>query len=338
MEIRKAERKIARLRLGIAGPSGSGKTMGSLKLARGITDGKICLIDTERGSGDLYADLYDYDIIQLEPPFKPEKYVDAIAMAEDAGYDVIIIDSLSHAWSDEGGLLDQADKLSVSTNRFQVWSSLTPQHRKLVNAMLQSTSHIIGTIRSKQEYVMEKDEATGKSSVKKLGMAPVQRDGMEYEFTIFFDVDSNHNTRASKDRTNMFNDEVFVLSEDIGKRIREWLESGKPDVRLMKQEFMRYLNRIGAMLPQKEDQPEWIKQHTPKLTGFEWSEENIGDIVAKMKEHVAAGETFETLMGKHYAKAANQSAPAPVDDDIPDLKPNATTNDGAQETAQSTTI
>jgi hypothetical protein len=118
VEIRKAERTKAKLRLGLAGPSGAGKTMSSLKLAKGITPaGRILMIDTERGSGDLYADLFDYDIITLQPPYKPEKYVEAIRAGEEAGYDTIIIDSLSH-WSDEGGILDQADKLSSGGNRF----------------------------------------------------------------------------------------------------------------------------------------------------------------------------------------------------------------------------
>jgi predicted ATP-dependent serine protease len=127
VEIRKAERTKAKLRLGLAGPSGAGKTMSSLKLAKGITPaGRILMIDTERGSGDLYADLFDYDIITLQPPYKPEKYVEAIRAGEEAGYDTIIIDSLSHAWSDEGGILDQADKLSAGGNRFTAWAKLRP--------------------------------------------------------------------------------------------------------------------------------------------------------------------------------------------------------------------
>ena len=235
LQIRKAERKKAKLRLGIAGPSGSGKTMGALKLANGIGK-KICIIDTERGSGDLYADMFDYDIISLRPPYKPAVYAEAIKMAEDAGYDVIIVDSLSHAWSDEGGILDQADKKSAAGNRFTVWAELTPQHRLLVNSMLNSTAHIIATVRSKQEYAMDRDEKTGKSTVKKLGMAPVQRDGMEYEFTVFIDVDQNHYSHVSKDRTNMFKDEIFLLDETIGGRLLEWLNTGREQSEIDKEE------------------------------------------------------------------------------------------------------
>ena len=237
IEIRKAERYKAKLRLALAGPSGAGKTMSSLKLAKSIAgpNGKVCIIDTERGSGDLYANLFDYDIIQLSPPFKVETYTDAITAAEKAGYEVIIIDSLTHAWSDEGGLLDQADKMQAAgKNRFTLWADLTPQHRSLVNAMLNSPKHIIATIRSKQEYGMEKDEKTGKQTVKKLGMAPIQRDGMEYEFTVFMDIDQNHSASASKDRTNMFKNEFFVIDEKVGERLLGWLNEGKdrpdPDV------------------------------------------------------------------------------------------------------------
>ena len=286
IEIRKAERTKSKLRLALAGPSGSGKTMGALKLARGL-GGRVCMIDTERGSGDLYADLYDYDIITLEPPFKPDAYVDAIRAAEAANYDVIVIDSLSHAWQDEGGLLDQADKLSKGGNRFTVWADLTPQHRKLVNAMLNSPKHIIATMRSKQEYAMEKDEKTGKTSVKKMGLAPVQREGMEYEFTIFFDVDQGHNAKASKDRTNMFKDEVFVIEEGIGKRIMNWLNSGVPNYREIRREIVSQLrDRLDLGVPtDKNDAAEFIKFAVLKLTGLDAKEEkNLEAIVEALSK------------------------------------------------------
>ena len=217
VEIRKAERTKAKLRLGLAGPSGAGKTMSSLKLAKGITPaGRILMIDTERGSGDLYADLFDYDIITLQPPYKPEKYVEAIRAGEEAGYDTIILDSLSHAWSDEGGILDQADKLSAGGNRFTVWAKLTPQHRSLVNAMLNSPAHIIATVRSKQDY----------------------------------------NAHASKDRTNLFKDEVFTPSEKVGERILEWLNSGKDaapeDINRKKAKILHCLKLLGADVTTQE--------------------------------------------------------------------------------------
>lgn len=191
------------------------------------------MIDTERGSGDLYGDLFDYDIITLEAPFKPDKYIEAIRTAEAAGYDVIIIDSLSHAWSDEGGLLDQADKKSASgANRFTLWAELTPQHNALVKAMLTSPKHIIATMRTKQAYLMEEyvDNKGGKKQKPvKMGLAPIQREGMDYEFTVMFDIDQNHNAHASKDRTNMFKNEHFIIDSAIGKRVYDWLMTGTPD-------------------------------------------------------------------------------------------------------------
>lgn len=291
IQIRKAERSQSKLRIGLAGPSGSGKTMSALKLARGIAgpNGRILMIDTERGSGDLYAHVTEYDIIILTPPYAPKNYVEAIEAAEDAGYDVIIIDSLSHAWSDEGGLLDQADKLSAGGNRFTAWASLTPQHRKLVNGMLNSDSHIIATVRSKQEYAMEKDEKTGRSSVKKLGMAPVQRDGMEYEFTVFMDIEQNHAAKASKDRTDLFKDEVFMIEEKTGERLIEWLNAGtRPatppvlnrDVRLNTKK-----NRIVQLLKaldQDVSSAETCTLAVHKLTQLGLAQENYNEIVSRL--------------------------------------------------------
>lgn len=304
IEIRKAERVKSKLRLAIAGPSGSGKTMGSLKMAKGL-GGKILLIDTERGSGDLYSDLFEYDIISIEQPFKPDVLIEAIHTAEAAGYDVIIIDSLSHFWSDEGGLLDQADKMQAAgRNRFTLWADITPQHRRLVSAMLNSTKHIVATMRSKQEYAMEKDEKTGKSSVVKMGLAPVQREGMEYEFTVFFDVDQNHNAKASKDRTNMFGHEIFILDENIGARINKWLNTGKPDVRGIKKDIVAQLRRLDLAIPaDKNDAGEFVVHAVSRLTGFDVKDESkleaILTAITKMEDKQAAYKAvWETVTEK----------------------------------------
>lgn len=225
MEIRKAERKKAKLRLGIAAPSGAGKTYGALLLAFGI-GGKIGLIDTEHGSGDLYADLGDYDIVGIEAPYTVAKYQQAIKAFEAAGYTTIIIDSLSHAWAGDGGLLDKQGKIADrGTNSFAAWRTITPEHNALVDAMLQSPCHIIATMRAKQEYVLETNDK-GKQTPKKVGMAPVQREGMEYEFTVMLDVDMNHVASASKDRTSLFDGQFFKLSHDTGKTLLAWLETG----------------------------------------------------------------------------------------------------------------
>lgn len=226
MEIRKATRKKAKLRLGIAAPSGAGKTYGALQIAFGM-GGKVGLIDTENGSGDLYANLGDYDIIQIQAPYTVEKYRAAITAFEKAGHSVIILDSLSHAWAGDGGLLDKQGKIADSGkgNSYTAWRQVTPDHNALVEAMLQSPCHIIATMRSKTEYVLEEDEK-GKKTPKKVGMAPVQREGMEYEFTVMLDIDVKHNATASKDRTGMFDGLFFKLSGETGEKLIKWLDDG----------------------------------------------------------------------------------------------------------------
>ena len=224
---RKAERKKAKLRLGLVGPAGSGKTYSALQIAFGL-GGKVALIDTENGSGDLYAHLGDYDVCAVEAPYTVKKYLDAIEGAERAGYDVVVIDSLSHAWAGEGGLLDQQGKIadsSASKNSYTAWRTVTPLHYRLVEAMLTSKCHIIATMRAKTEYAQEKDE-NGKTVIRKVGMAPVQREGMDYEFTLVFDLDINHNASASKDRTGLFDGHLFNPTLHTGEDLKEWLESG----------------------------------------------------------------------------------------------------------------
>lgn len=231
MQIRKAERKKAKLRLGIAAPSGAGKTYSALLMAFGL-GGTIGLIDTEHGSGDLYANLGNYDIIPIEAPYTVSKYVQAIKAFEDAGYTTIIIDSLSHAWAGDGGLLDKQGKMADrGTNSFAAWRTITPEHNALVDAMLRSPCHIIATMRAKQEYVLETNDK-GKQQPKKVGMAPVQREGMEYEFTVMLDVDMHHIASASKDRTSLFDGRFFKIGHQTGKELLGWLETGTdgPDV------------------------------------------------------------------------------------------------------------
>jgi hypothetical protein len=219
-----AQRKKAKLRLAVAGPAGSGKTYSALQVSFGL-GGRVVLIDTERGSGELYAHLGEYDVCTLTAPFTPEKYVEAIRAAENAGYDVIIIDSLSHAWAGPGGVLDihgyAADK---GGNSWSAWRQVTPRHNELVDAMLQSRCHIIATLRSKMEHVQVVEN--GKTVVKKVGLNPIQRDGLEYEFTVFLDLDYNHTASATKDRTGLFDGLVFKPGAETGTRLLEWLETG----------------------------------------------------------------------------------------------------------------
>jgi len=222
----KAERRKSKLRLAIAGPAGSGKTYSALQIAFGI-GGKIALIDTERGSAELYSHLGAYDVCTVEAPFEPSKYVAAIKEAEKLGYDIIITDSLSHAWSGTGGLLDLHGKIADrGGNSWTAWRKITPQHNELVEALLQSPCHIIATMRSKMEY--SQSEEGGKKTVKKIGLAPVQREGMEYEFTVFYDIDINHVATASKDRTSLFDNKYFTPSQETGITLINWLNNA-PD-------------------------------------------------------------------------------------------------------------
>jgi len=227
--IRKAQRQQAKLRLGLMGPAGSGKTFSALQMAFGL-GGKIGLIDTERGSGDLYSHLGDYDVIQIHAPYEIKKYLAAIHEFEKHGYDVIIIDSLSHAWAGEGGLLEKVDKIKGnSPNSFGAWRQVTPEHNALVEALLQSPAHIIATMRSKTEYVLETNDK-GKQVPRKVGMAPVQRDGMEYEFTVVLDISDAHIAHATKDRTSTLDGSYFKVTAQTGAALKEWLNGAAPRV------------------------------------------------------------------------------------------------------------
>lgn len=230
-EIHRATKCRAKLRLGMSGPAGSGKTYSALLIAHGL-GGRIGLIDTEHGSGDLYADLLPegYDVLQLTPPFTPARYIEAIQAFEAAGVQTIIVDSLSHAWSGEGGSLDRHGKIADrSGNSWQAWRQVTPEHNALVEAMLQSPCHVIATMRAKTEYVQEKDERTGRQIVRKIGLAPVMRDGIEYEFTVFMELDSQHLAHVGKDRTRLFDGMIIKPDADIGRQLLAWLDSGAPE-------------------------------------------------------------------------------------------------------------
>lgn len=260
MLIRKASRKRAKLRLGISAPSGAGKTMGALLLAYGITGDwdKIGMVDTEEGSGELYVgvekhgiEIGEFQYIRISKDFSPVHYVNAVSAFEAAGVEVIIIDSLTHAWAGTEGLLDKQGKVAAkSGNSYTAWRDVTPQHNALVNSMLQSKAHIIATMRSKVEYSLQ-DGDNGKKKVVKMGMAPIQREGMEYEFTAFFEVDSSSIATPSKDRTDLFSTlnaagvldkRSFIITPAIGQELLGWLnKGGEPEP--------SDLEKIQALLP-----------------------------------------------------------------------------------------
>ena len=196
---------------------------------------KICLIDTENESGSLYVGkqiagviVGEYLTINLEAPYSAARYLKAIDLAEQAGVEYLVIDSLSHAWTGEGGLLDvQGNVAKRSGNSYTAWREVTPLHNKLVDRILQCPMHVAVTLRTKTEYVIE-DNGNGKKTPRKIGMAPVFRDGVEYEFTIFFELDQSHAAAATKDRTGLFDGQYFLIAPDTGARIRDWLAGAKP--------------------------------------------------------------------------------------------------------------
>ena len=229
MMFKPATKKQSKLRLAISGPSGSGKTYSALSIASALGK-RIAVIDTEHGSASLYADKFSFDTLDLDS-FSPETYVAAIEAANEAKYDVLVIDSLSHAWMGKDGALEQVDtaaKKSGSKNSYFAWRDVTPKHNALVEAMLQSNAHIIATMRSKTEYSTDKDDK-GKVTPKKIGLAPIQREGMEYEFTVFGELDLDHNLNITKSRCSAI---AGKLVEKPGKQLADvlkaWLETGAP--------------------------------------------------------------------------------------------------------------
>jgi len=227
-----ATKHQSKLRLAIIGPSGSGKTYSALGIATGLANGgKIAVVDTERGSASLYADQFKFDVLTLDT-FSPLNYVEAIEEAEKAGYAVIVIDSLSHAWASKGGALEMVNQetaRSQSKNSYTAWRNVTPIQDKMIDAIVGCKVHIICTMRSKMEYVIEKDEK-GKTTVRKVGLQPIQREGLDYEFTLCGDMDQDHKLIISKSRCPAFADAVI---DKPGKQFAEgllaWLNDGAPE-------------------------------------------------------------------------------------------------------------
>lgn len=237
LQIRQAKRTQSKVRIALVGPAGSGKTCSGLKILRGLvgTDGRILVIDTERGSASLYADEPDiagtFDVMEL-PSFSPDTYVEALQIAAKENYDGVLVDSLSHAWTGKDGALELVDRARArqkSDNSFIAWRDVTPMHNTMVDALVSTPYHIIVTMRTKTEYVLEENER-GKKVPRKVGMQPVQRDGLEYEFDVVGDMDQDHRLVISKTRCRPLTDGVYVKpGEDVAKIIRDWLASGSAD-------------------------------------------------------------------------------------------------------------
>ncbi len=253
--IQKAVKSQKKARIALDGPAGSGKTYTALELAIGLADGgRIGLIDTEKSSADLYADRFDFDTIKLSV-FSPQNYIGALEAFGEAGYDVVIIDSWSHAWEGEGGALEMVDAAArkYSGNSYVAWRDVTPLHNRMVAAILDYPGHVIVTMRTKMEYALEKSD-DGKTAPKKIGMAPIQRAGVEYEFDVVVDLDLEHHFTVSKTRLPILDGKSIKYADrKVGKAIREDLMN-------------------GAAPPPKPQ----IEKATPQANTFDESSDNNG--------------------------------------------------------------
>lgn len=256
MQLQKATRAQVKLRLSLSSPTGFGKTAGALIIAHGMGYDwdKIAVIDTENKSASLYADhklstgynIGQFQTIQLEPDYTPEKYVEAIKACENAGMEVIIIDSVTHVWKGKGGLLEYNQSLG---GRYQDWAKTDPRYLNWLSAILNSKCHVICTSRKKQAYEMTKD-STGKTTVEKKGMEDQIRDGFDYEMTIAFEIlNDKHLAQASKDRSSLFDGKPeFVITESTGQLIRQWCEQGVEPAKpaLTPAQLAAYVKRLAA--------------------------------------------------------------------------------------------
>jgi len=275
MQLKKATRKQVKLRLNISAPSGAGKTYSALRMAKGICGDwdKIAVIDTENGSASLYSDLGSFNVIDLSPPFQPEKYIQALNACVEAGIEVIIIDSSSHEWTcllEENELLAQS---SFRGNTWSAWSKTTPRHDKFINAVLHCNAHVITCTRSKMETVM----GEGKK-VHKVGMKDQQREGWEYELTVSLNIDRDtHLAIPSKDRTNLFEGkQPFLITEETGILIKNWCESGVSELQVAINEMelvatLEEMKVVWSKYKSLQTNPEFVKikdtrkdQLTPK--------------------------------------------------------------------------
>lgn len=248
----KATRKHKKLRLALAGPSGAGKTYTALMLATALaeqipqqaTQRGVAVIDTERGSASLYSTKFAFDVSELES-FHPDNYIKAIREAEDAGYSVLVIDSLSHAWAGPGGVLEQVDKRGG--NKFtDGWGKIgTPLQNRLIDAILNSSMHIIVTMRVKSGYVIEQND-DGKSVPRRIGLKEVQREGVEYEMDVLGQLDLSNTLTIEKSRMSELAGEVIALPDGkLAVRIYNWLNEGAPGTQSDHQRWTAFCKENG---------------------------------------------------------------------------------------------
>jgi len=227
---KKATKKRLKAKIALIGPSGSGKTYSALAIAQGLlaTGQRIAVIDAERGSSAHYSDEFDFDMLEIQGDYHPRVYCEAIDLAAKSRYGVVIVDSLSHAWAGPGGCLAMKDVAGerVGENTFTAWRHVTPHHQALIDAILSAPLHLLCTMRAKTEYVISVGKG-GRQIPRKVGMAPVQRDGIDYEFDVVGELDHSHALTVSKTRARSLADRVVEFpGAEFGAEILEWLSRG----------------------------------------------------------------------------------------------------------------
>jgi hypothetical protein len=256
--VKKASKQAKKLRVLLSASSGSGKTLSSLLMAHGITNdwSKIVLIDTENHSASMYADLGDFQVINFDAPFSPERYIEAITTAEESGAEVIIIDSITHEWAGEGGCLSIHSKLGGT---FNDWGKVTPRHNLFIQKMLNCKTHLIATVRRKESYSII-TTSTGKTKVEKHGLDDVQRDGINYEFDLVFEIINEHHlARATKDRTGLFaKKEEAVITAKHGQILIEWANSGTTEI----DEALKMIREADGLERLKNIHSAYVSLHT----------------------------------------------------------------------------
>ena len=222
---RRAVKYDAKLRFAVCGPSGSGKTYTLLQLATEL-GGPVALIDTERGSASKYADLFEFDVLELES-YDPARLIEIIDEAARKGYRVLCIDSLSHFWIGKDGELDKVDRAArrmQTPNSFAAWKQVTPLHNALIDKIVSAPLHILASMRAKTEWILDRDERTGKTVPRKVGLAPVMRDGIEYEFDVCGDMDQENTLLITKSRCPKLAGGVFPKpGKEVADVLKEWL-------------------------------------------------------------------------------------------------------------------
>lgn len=302
MTFKKAVKREAKLRLSLAGPSGSGKTFTALTLATALADGApIAVIDTERGSASKYSDIFSFDVMELDS-FHPEKFVAGIREAESAGYAVLIVDSLTHAWNGTGGLLDIVDgiaKRKYNGNTFAAWKDATPIQNELIDTITGAKLHIIVTMRSKQEYAQEKNEKTGRTEIKKLGMAPVQRDGMEYEFDIAADMDIDNCMIVQKSRCSALSGQIIPKPDaKVAEVLKVWL-SGVAVPAAQPQEEKPAMAEVIALCEAVYGPGKW-----PAAKAKIFDPEQYGDIPDELLSQKQRAKAYSMIDAYRIQKAA----------------------------------